>query len=70
MPSLVARARSDDGEGTVDHVQQLLRLVQQLSREAERASRTGGRREFDALRSTAERYLQLYDELKARGEIE
>jgi molybdenum-dependent DNA-binding transcriptional regulator ModE len=54
----------------VDHVQQLLRLVQRLSREAEQAARTGGRRELDALRATAEQYLKLYDELKARGEIE
>jgi hypothetical protein len=54
----------------VDHVQQLLRLVQKLSREAERAARTGGRREFDALQATAEQYLKLYEELKARGEIE
>ena len=51
-------------------VQQLMRLVQELAREAERASRTGGRREFDALQATAERYLKLYDELKERGEIE
>ena len=54
----------------MDHVQQLLRLVQQLAREAEHASRSGGRREFDALQATAEQYLKLYDELKARGEIE
>ena len=51
-------------------VQQLMRLVQELAREAERAARTGGRREFDALQATAEQYLKLYDELKARGEIE
>jgi hypothetical protein len=54
----------------VDHVQQLLRLVQKLSREAERASRTGGRRELDALQATAEQYLKLYRELKDCGAIE
>ena len=58
------------GEGTVDHVQQLLRLVQQLAREAEHASRSGGRHAFDALEVTAAQYLKLYAELKARGEIE
>jgi hypothetical protein len=51
-------------------VQQLMRLVQQLAREAEHAARSGGRRDFDALQATAERYLKLYDDLKARGEIE
>jgi hypothetical protein len=63
-PDLVAE------EGAMADVQQLMRLVQELAREAERASRTGGRREFDALQATAERYLKLYDELKERGEIE
>jgi hypothetical protein len=62
--------RSDEEEAIVDHVQQLLRLVQQLSREAEHASRSCGRHEFDALQATAEQYLKLYDELTARGEIE
>ena len=70
MPSHVTEGTIRGGEGTVDHVQQLLRLVQRLSREAEQAARTGGRRELDALRATAEQYLKLYDELKARGEIE
>jgi hypothetical protein len=51
-------------------VQQLMRLVQELAREAERASRTGWRRDFDALQATAEQYLKLYEALKARGEIE
>jgi hypothetical protein len=51
-------------------VRDLLRLVERLAREAEKASRTGGRRELDALRATAERYLTLYEELRARGEIE
>jgi hypothetical protein len=58
------------GEGTVANVRDLLRLVERLAREAEKASRTGGRRELDALRATAERYLTLYEELRARGEIE
>jgi hypothetical protein len=52
------------------NVRDLLRLVQKLSREAEKASRTGGRRELDALQATAEQYLKLYRELKDRGEIE
>ena len=54
----------------MDHVQQLLQLVQQLAREAEHASRSGGRHAFDALEVTAAQYLKLYAELKARGEIE
>ena len=54
----------------MDHVQDLIRLVQKLGREAERASRTCGRRELDTLQATAEQYLKLYRELKARGEIE
>ena len=52
------------------HVQQLVQLVQKLSREAEKAARTGGRRELGAVQATAEQYLKLYHELKARGEIE
>ena len=51
-------------------LQQLLRLVQKLSREAEKASKTCGGRELDALQATAEQYLKLYAELKARGTIE
>jgi hypothetical protein len=58
------------GEGTVATVRDLLRLVEKLAREAEKASRTGGRRELDALQATAERYLTLYEQLRARGEIE
>ena len=54
----------------MEHVQDLIRLVQTLAREAERASRTCGRRELDVLSNTAERYLKLYRELQARGEIE
>ena len=54
----------------MDHVQHLIRLVQKLAREADRASRTCGRRELDALEVTAEQYLRLYRDLKARGEIE
>ena len=52
------------------NVHDLLRLVQKLSREAEKASRTVGRRELDALQATAAQYLRLYQELKERGEIE
>ena len=52
------------------HVQQLVQLVQKLSREAEKAARTGGSRELDTVQATAEQYLKLYQELKARGEIE
>lgn len=51
-------------------MQQLLRLVQKLSLEAEQASRIGGRREIEALQATAKQYLKLYDEMKARGDIE
>ena len=51
-------------------LQQLLRLVQKLARESEKASKTCGRRELDALQATAEQYLKLYQELKARGAIE
>ena len=51
-------------------IQHLVRLAQKLAREADRASRTGGRRELDALQETAEQYLKLYRELKDRGAIE
>jgi hypothetical protein len=51
-------------------IQDLVRLAQKLSREAEKASRTGGRGELDALQATAEQYLKLYRELKDRGAIE
>jgi hypothetical protein len=56
--------------GTMSNVQDLLRLVQKLSREADKASRTAGRRELDALQVTAEQYLKLYQELKSQGVIE
>ena len=64
------RAGRHAGGVAMEHVQDLIRLVQQLAREAERASRTCGRRELDTLQATAEQYLRLYRELKARGEIE
>jgi uncharacterized protein YacL len=54
----------------MNHVQDLNRLVQKLAREAERASRTCGRRGLDTLQATAEQYLKVYRDLKARGEIE
>ena len=54
----------------MDHVQDLIRMVQKLAREAERASKTCGRRELETLQATAEQYLRLYRDLKARGEIE
>jgi hypothetical protein len=57
-------------EAIMDHVQDLIRLVQERAREAERASRSCGRREFDALQATAEQYVRLYGDLKARDEIE
>jgi hypothetical protein len=48
----------------------LVSLVQQLSREAQRALETCGRRELDTLEGVAQQYLKLYRELKARGVIE
>jgi hypothetical protein len=49
---------------------ELVSLVQQLSREAQHALKTCGRKEFDALQVAAQQYLRLYQELKARGVIE
>jgi hypothetical protein len=57
-------------ETTVEHIQNLLRLVEQLERDAKRASRACGRQELDTLAVTAEQYLSLYRDLRARGEIE
>lgn len=45
-------------------------LVEKLSREAQRAAKTCGRRELDALQATAQQYVKLYQELTARGVIE
>jgi hypothetical protein len=55
---------------TMADVDELVSLVQKLSREAQHASKTCGRRELDALQATAEQYLTVYQELKARGVIE
>jgi len=49
---------------------ELVSLVQKLSREAQHASKTCGRKELDALQAVAQHYLKLYQELKARGVIE
>jgi hypothetical protein len=49
---------------------ELVSLVQQLSREAQHALKTCGRRELDTLEAVALQYLRLYRELKARGVIE
>jgi hypothetical protein len=56
--------------GVMEHIQKLLRLVEKLERETKLTSRTCGRRELDVLEVTAEQYLTLYRDLKARGEIE
>jgi hypothetical protein len=48
----------------------LISLVQKVSREAQHASKTCGRKELDALQVTAQQFLKLYQELKARGVIE
>jgi hypothetical protein len=81
-PRLMHRGRLDvavfleavtDGgneETAMEHVQNLVRLVEKLEREAKQASRTCGRRELDRLEVTAEQYLTLYRALKVRGEIE
>jgi hypothetical protein len=65
-------SRNDDvdEETAMEHVQNLLRLVEKLEQEAKHAARTCGRRELNALEVTAEQYLRLYRDLKARGEIE
>ena len=48
----------------------LVEAAHKLSQVAEQASKTGGKRELEALRTTAEEYLKLYQQLKRRGEIE
>ena len=48
----------------------LVSLVQQISREAQHALKTCGRRDLDTLEAVAQQYLKLYQELKARGVIE
>jgi hypothetical protein len=55
---------------TMSDGDELVSLVQQLSREAQHASKTCGRKELDALQVAAQQYLKLYQELKARGVIE
>ena len=55
---------------TMSDGDELVSLVQKLSREAPHALRTCGRRGFDALRVAAQQYVKLYQELKARGVIE
>ena len=49
---------------------ELMSLVQKLSREAQHASKTCGRKELDGLQVTALQYLKLYQEMKARGIME
>ena len=70
FPSVLVTDPRVRWEAIMDHVQDLIRLVQELAREAERASRSCGRREFDALQATAEQYVRLDRDSKARGEIE
>jgi hypothetical protein len=55
---------------TMSDGDELVSLVQKLSREAQHALKTCGRKEFDALQVAAQQYLRLYQELKARGVIE
>jgi len=49
---------------------ELVSLVQKLSREAQLALKTCGRSELDTLEAVARKYLKLCQELKARGVIE
>jgi hypothetical protein len=49
---------------------ELMSMVEKLSREAEHASKTCGRRELDTLQAAAQQFLTVYQELKARGVIE
>ena len=49
---------------------ELMSLVEKLSREAQRASKTCGQKELDALHVLSERFVKLYRELKSRGVIE
>jgi hypothetical protein len=53
-----------------EHIQSLMRLVEQLEREAKRTARRCGASELKTLAATAEQYVVLYRELQARGEIE
>ena len=55
---------------TMSDGDELVSLVQKLSRDAQHAMRTCGRKEFDALQAAAQQYVKLYQELKARGVIE
>jgi hypothetical protein len=49
---------------------QLVSLIQQLSKEAQHALKTCGRRDLDTVEALAQQYLKLYQEMKARGVIE
>jgi hypothetical protein len=53
-----------------EHIQQLMRLVERLERDAHRAARRCGATELEALAITAEQYVLRYRDLRARGEIE
>ena len=53
-----------------EHIQNLMRLVETLERDAKRTARRCGALELKTLAITAEKYLVLYRDLKARGEIE
>ena len=53
-----------------EQVQDLMRLVEKLERDAKHAARKCGAGEFETLAVTAEQYVNLYRDLRARGEIE
>jgi len=53
-----------------EHIQNLMRLVEKLEREAKHTARKCGASELQALAVTAEQYVILYRDLQARGEIE
>ena len=53
-----------------EHVQGLMRLVEKLERDAKHTARKCGATELEALAVTAEQYVILYRDLRARGEIE
>jgi len=55
---------------TMSDGDELMSLVEKLSREAQHASKTCGRKELEALQVVAQHYLKRYQELKARGVIE
>jgi hypothetical protein len=55
---------------TMSDGDELVSLVQVVSREAQHAVRTCGRKELDAPQVAAQQYVKLYQELKARGVIE